>query len=417
MPIGFLLDHIWAVDAAMFSVVLAGAFGAIGLSSLRRRGEAARLRILEGRRADLKRWAAQGREAFERACPGLVRSWNLFQTIQLVKEWRSLLPKEFGPIFQRALEQSGKLQELERIALGDGAKWQRIETLRALGAAGSASSVPAFNMALGAKDEDVAYFAMLSLAEVEHSHAAEVLLDSAGQDSARGQKIASLLEGFKPEVLEEVLHESLQQDPKARYWALKLLVKLKPKGGAERVKEFVRDPSPDVRAAACECLGVMGGKAAEDALVSCLRDEAWFVQMHAVRALANIAAGDHFEDFITLLQETRSDYVKESIKSALAQDMARAVPHIRERLAGWDASIKRFCMQALVEANYVEEVLNGVVSPEEAQRREARELLSLMIRSGVYFGLKRALDAFSAEARKDIVSVVDEINPGLAAQL
>lgn len=417
MPLSPLLDRIWIIDAVMFGVVFASAFGAIGLSWLRRRLDEGKLRALDGQRSILKRCSEQGLTAFERVCPGLVRQWSLFQTIQITKEWRALLPKDFGPSLQRALEESGRLHELERLALGNGSKWERIEALRALGGAGSATSVPALNVALGAKDEDVAYFAMLSLAEIEHSHAAEALLDSVSQYGSRGQKVASLLENFKPEVLEEVLHESLQQDPKGRYWALKLLVKLKPTGRAKDILAFVHDPSPDVRAAACECLGAMGDKAAESALVECLRDEAWFVQMHAVRALAQLSAGDHFDDLMTLLKETSSDHVKESIKSALAQDMSRAIPHIRGKLAGNDASSKRFCMQALVEANYVEEILNGAISADSTQRRESRELLALMIRSGVYFGLKRALEAFAPESRRDIASIVADFDPSLAAQL
>lgn len=412
-----LLDAVWRIDAVLFLMVLCLSAGAIVSAWIRERGKIRRRHALNEIRRNLEDLVARSPEAFKTACPKMAKEWTIDQAIDIGNIWPPYIGDEDGLLFRECLADCGKIREMEQIALGKTNKWRRIAALRALGCTGSVLSVPVLREALKSKDEDIAYFAMISLSQIQNHESASALLDFLARNASRGHKIVSLLEHFPPEITHRVLETAHDSDERARYWAIMLLAKLKPGAHLKEIEGFARDPSPDVRAAACECLGELGNREAEGALLKCLHDKIWYVQMHAIRALSKLSGADYFEEFLGLMRPDASDFVKASVKNALVQDMDKAIPHIRLKLQEGDESTKRFCVQALVESNYVTKILNDTISSQPQTREEARELLRLMVKSGIYFGLKRSLNVFAPEASREIVKLVEQTDAALAASL
>ncbi len=249
-------------------------------------------------------------------CDLFIDSIDPLEAAEVIRNKEFLLPKKLNQELKACFISKNKIQEIEDIALKSRNKWRRIQAIISLGTSEDPSALKVIASCLTQKDEDVVYFSMLALGQIKSVPAAGVLLDFLGRHVYSGNRIVSLLEDFPAAIVDEIIKTTQSPDPFVRFWCVKLLAKFKPAGHFDRIVELTRDVSSDVRAAGCECLGEMGSAQAKDALLACLKDEAWFVRMRAVRALVKIFKNEA-APLVRPLLEDRELLVRESVKSVI----------------------------------------------------------------------------------------------------
>lgn len=353
------------------------------------------------------------------------------QFVAVTKRRAQCIPAGLEEAWHEACQASEKVAQIEALARGPrhkwhrmaarvrGAryKWRRIEALVCLGVLNSPQGLDILEEGLYEPDENISYFAMLALSQIKNSLSAAILLRFLSRDPIRGQKIVSLLETFPPTIADELLTVTENPNAAVRFWAVKLLSKFALDSCFERVASLTDDASPDVRAAACECLGNLGRSAAEDVLLPRLHDRVWFVRMQAVRALFKVAGTKHRPELLDLLAHDDSPHVKTSVKDILLKDIDHIVAYLEQCLRHGDDMTKKYCVEALVDANYIPRMLADLLSDDVTANAKAALLLDALIKSRIYFGLKRTLDVYDSEPRKKILGVIREIDNELACQI
>ncbi|MDD5437269.1 MAG: HEAT repeat domain-containing protein, partial [Candidatus Omnitrophica bacterium] len=248
-------------------------------------------------------------------------------------------------LFKECFIHSDTLKRAEETAGSSRNRWHRIEAILALGYAGKEGAVRIIREALNDKDPDIAYFSAIALGQLKTEASADALLDALRKTPALRRKIASILEAF-PFITDKVMAMAEEKDPVIRFWAIKLISKLKPGRYRGKIEAFAEDPSDDVRAAACECLGVIGDEGSEPVLVKHLKDDAWFVRMYAVRALSK-TLGERSIPIILKCMHDGSLYVLGSIKTAIKDNILTALPYFKNVLDGGDSFARSMFLEAI----------------------------------------------------------------------
>jgi HEAT repeat protein len=358
----------------------------------------------------------QSPDGVRKACPVIVRAFDLRQIFDIARYEGYGYSREFGHQIRECLLSSVDMNRMERLAGSSRNKWHRIEAIIILGYVDTPQAVKILTANLTHKDEDVVYFSILALSQRKTSEIAGLLLKSISKGIVSGQKIVSLLENFPLSVADSVCAELKDPDLSVRYWALKLLARLKFVEAVPLVAGLTRDRSADVRAAACECLGVLAKREAREVLMGCLKDEAWFVRMFAVRALGVIFGSESLELVAGLIDDA-SWPVKESVEKILARHIEKALPYLERCLVSPDGLTRASCVSAFVDAVYIPKILEDILDGSLQARELAQRLLEELIRSNFYFGLKKAVDGLQAHHREKILQVVSGIDGELARKL
>ncbi len=412
-----LCDLIWLTDQILFLFVIFMSIMTIAFVFFKERGDEKRLRILTKARKNIQRLTPKDLHAFKKTFPQVATKISPKQFFEMTKNWGKVYPEELEQYLRDFLLASGKIPEIEHRAKEGRNKWRRVEAITFLGYINSPATLEILKDSLLDKDVDVSYFSMLALARIKTRQSAGILLNFLGKHVFSGYKIVSLLESFPPSIVDEILELTESSDPAVRFWAVKLLSKFKPEGEWKRIADLTEDPSPDVRASACECLGILGDKGAKAVLMKRLQDKIWFVRMQAVRALSKIAGAECFPELIKLMSKDSSPFVKESVKNAIIDDISQALPYIEQFLESGDEKVKEYCVNALVDSNYIAEILGNVLSKDSTIRKRATLLLERMVKTNVYFGLKKTLDVFSPNSRAQLLEVVANIDENLVARM
>ncbi len=250
-------------------------------------------------------------------CESLIGRIDPLEAAEVIHGNKLVLSSKLNEELKACFVTENKIDEIKRIALKSRNKWRRIQAIISLGALDDPAVLGVLESGLADKDENVAYFSMLALGQIKNLPSAKILLNFLDKHIYSGYKIVSLLEDFPPLIVEEVVKTTQSHDPFVRFWCLKLLAKFKPVQYLSQILNLTKDPSGDVRAAGCECLGEMGAFQAKDALIFCLKDEVWFVRMRAIRALAKILKSECIP-LITPMLKDSDLLVRESAKNAIA---------------------------------------------------------------------------------------------------
>jgi HEAT repeat protein len=275
---------------------------------------------------------------------------------------------------------------------------------------------------LKSRDEDVAYFSILALGNIKEVKSARVLLAFLEKNVFRAHKIVSLLETFPDSIVDEVIKVACSPNPVARFWAVKLLTKFKPQQCLVLLARLTKDVSADVRAAACECLGELQDAQAKDFILPALKDPAWFVRMHAIRALLKVAGKECQSSDVCIKETIRlieddSWPVKEAVRKAMAQNIEAALPYIEDYLKGEDRNIKIICIGALMDSGYLPRLLNDLLSARGEKAKKAMQLFKDLIASGLYFGFRKMLLQFDTAAQKKILEITSAIDKDFALRI
>ncbi|MFH1593866.1 MAG: HEAT repeat domain-containing protein [Candidatus Omnitrophota bacterium] len=411
-----ITDFVWIVNKALLILALILSAFIIIYDSVRKALDNRSQNRLENTKKLLRNLARSSKTPSKDTCSGIINRLTIKQIFDIVKSDEAAGSKEFKSHLTSCLEKAGKFDRLEKIASGSGRKWTRIQAIMTLGYCEIHSALPILKDALLSKDSDISYFSMLALGQIKNNMSARILLDFLEKKMYSGYKIVSILESFPRTIVKEVVNKTGSSDPVARFWAVKLLTTFKPQDHADRIEELTRDESADVRAASCEFLGELKNKRSLPPILQCLNDSAWFVRMRAVRALFSLLEKDCVSYIIGMLNDP-SKFVKESVKEVVIQDIESYLPHIETCLLTGSEEAKKCCVDALVDSEYISQLLKSLLSEHPDKKERATALLAALIRSDFYFGLKKVLDTFPGNDRKSILEIIKSMDSGLEKRI
>jgi HEAT repeat protein len=200
---------------------------------------------------------------------------------------------------------------------GERGRWRRIAALHIVCRSGHADLIPVLRRALRDRDRDVAAAAVTLLGTVAEAEAAALLVTALRERLYVPSRVAARLDRFPLEVAEIVAPLIRDLDPVARFWGATLLARYGGRPGvAGALARLRRDRDPNVRKAAIESLGRIGGPLAAETARFLLRDDQWFVRAHAARALGDLGRADLAADVVPLLADAQW-WVRAAAKDAL----------------------------------------------------------------------------------------------------
>jgi len=282
-------------------------------------------------------------------CTLIMRKSTPFEFSDILKRQSKIPSGKFSSQLMECINDSGKIPGIERTAKKSMLKWRRIEAIVMLGYLNSANALGILEQSLSSKDSDISYFSLISLGHIKNAESAKILLAAVKNRTFAGSKIASILEHFPPVIVEILIKGAEGQDESLRVWSIKLISRFKPKQYANKISVFTDDASPDIRASACECLGEIGEESTKEAVKKCLKDNIWYVRMHATRALESILGPGSISDIAPLLKDDHW-FVRENVKDIMVKHFSQARPFIEKFLGETDEDVKRDCVEIMDNA-------------------------------------------------------------------
>lgn len=222
----------------------------------------------------------------------------------------------------------------ELAALSDRRGWRRATAAYTLGNMITRAAVPALVATLSDPEREVRAAATLSLGKLEAEEAVEPLVEALAKEAVPRSVAAQTLLMIGPEAVPRLIAQARDSDPDVRAAAIELVGLLGgPDDGAFLVAGL-RDPAAEVRAKSARALGRLGAAEGATALRAALDDRIAFVRTAAAIALGAIGGA---EAAPALLEQARRDQFDAA--RAAAQSLARVDPEAlraaaRDREAG-----------------------------------------------------------------------------------
>lgn len=305
--------------------------------------------------------------------------------------------------------------KVERLARKSRNKWSRIEAMLALGFAGAPSAQVALEKGLFDKDPDISYFSLLALGRIKTDLSLRILLVFLKMNVLMRQKTASILEFFPPSAADRIIKLADDPDPELRFWALKILSRFKPVQYIEKIKVLSQEGDHNVRAAACECLGNIGGKEAQEILIKRLKDESWFVRVQAARGLSQ-AMGADCAQYIAPLLSDNSLNVVEAAGEILAKHSEASLPYLEKLLTGDDGLAKRKATEILATSGLIEKLVRGALKDNVSDSHQM-ELIAALIGTGAHYSIESAVLRLELPERLEMIGKIKSIDDGFARHL
>ena len=319
-------------------------------------------------------------------------------------------------LFKESFITADKVKALESSAKRPRNKWRRIEAIIALGYTQADSALDILEKALYSKDDDISYFSALAIGRISAMRSVDILMSFLKKKPSMRRKTASILESLSPDITDEVIKFADDADPEVRVWAARLLSRSVSKQYIKKVEEMTEDPSPDVRAAACECLANLNDKASKQLLISRLRDDIWFVRMHAVRSLSKIFGKESIPEIIDLINDG-SLLVLDSVKTAIADNIDAALPYMSKIFEGDYELPKRICIETIESSGCTIEILRDALSDNKDRRSLAIRILIAMVKTNAHLGLETALKEMDEATRNMLLDIARIHDAGLATHI
>jgi HEAT repeat protein len=410
MDYNYYSDIVWVVDAALACIILITVSAIIAYALLKDREWERRRRALLGIKKGVYEMVLAGRDPGEATCQLFSSSITPQQFIDIVTN-RSKTAVFFNESEQDFLKNCfigpEQIKRLERIALGASNKWRKIEAILCLGYTQRPESAAALAKTLLSRDTDIAYFSAVSLGQIRTAGSARALLGCLKKRRLNSYKIMSILSAFPAEAAGDIAKLALDRDAAVRERAATLLSKFDAAPYLETVKKLAVDRSPDVRAAACDCLAACGKDNAEarDLLDGLARDDHWMVRARAVRALGRLCGGACLGGIIGLVNDA-SWSVVDAVRDVMTANIAAAVPYMEKILEGGYDVAKRCCVTALEASGYLVKALKEAAGPEGAR---ALKLLSAVARAGYASVMASAAASLEPPQRQKALEVLGRL--------
>jgi HEAT repeat protein len=252
-------------------------------------------------------------------------------------------------LFKSCFATPEHISRLTKFVKGSRNKWPRIEAILSLGHSQLESVIDTIKGPLLGKDKDTAYFSMIALGQIKTVASARALLERLRKDPSSGYGVASILESYPKDIVDDVIKLTGDRDPMVRFWAVTILSKFASVEHIGKIEKFAADPSAELRAAACDCLGNTGNVEAKPTLLKCLKDDSWLVKKHAIYALEKVMGDKAVPDVIELIS-SHSWSVIDAVKDVMTKHIKASLPFIEKFIAGHDYITKKYSIIALKSA-------------------------------------------------------------------
>ena len=263
---------------------------------------------------------------------------------------------------------------------GERGRWRRIAALHIVCRSGHADLMPVLRRALLDADQDIVAAAVSLLGTVPDVEAAALLVTALRQQLYTHSRVAARLDRFPLEIAEVVAPLIRDEDPVARFWGATLLARYGARPGVTSALAHLRsDPDPNVRKAAVESLGRIGGPVAADTALHLLRDDVWYVRAHAARALGDLGRADLAPEIMPLLADGQW-WVRAAAKDAL---LAMG-PAVATDVAAYLDHADRFARNGAAEVLQNLGVLDALASRAPGEEGEAAD--SVLLRKAAAAG-------------------------------
>ncbi|MBI4458813.1 MAG: HEAT repeat domain-containing protein [Acidobacteria bacterium] len=325
--------------------------------------------------------------------------------------------KRLGEVFERA----GLLEERIKILRRRGARWERLRSAAVLGQIRSAAAIPALSETLTDPCRPLCSEALRSLGLIGSPAAAPALLHFLRQGIP--EEPAIWLDAVTACVQEAGDFLPLLQDEReeVRILAARALAESPqplPSSLFESWSSLAFDPNPEVRAQAMRVLGRSQDERAVSLLVSGTQDEAWFVRLRAVAALASAGAPAVLE--AVLRTSGDPDFrVRQRAAATLASLAARPAQVLEWLVNMQDRYAVEGFLSQLARSGLLWRALPLLLAPGESKRQDAEKLLSGAVAAGYYQFLLDAVESHPEwRVRLAIARLLAEAdNPELAEEL
>jgi HEAT repeat protein len=297
------------------------------------------------------------RLALELAAAGAVLAWLLISLVAVVgrigHDWRRRVRPGHGLGPRRArllLRRAGRHR-------GEAGKWRRIAALDELARTRHPRSRALLRRALRDPDRDVAGASVRALGELGvlgEAWAVDALLEALRHEWAPRSRVATQLDRLTPGIGPRLVRLLDEQEPGVRFWAATLLGSC-PGVGRDGLVALTQDLDPNVRAAATESLGERVDLGVLDVLRERLQDEAWFVRVHACRALGRLGTAREAASVARCLADPWW-WVRAAAKDALRGFGLPAARVLLRHLDDADGFARNGAAEVLLELGVVEQL-------------------------------------------------------------
>lgn len=412
----YYTDIVWNIDKTLFILTAIMGVAVIIYALLRNHSENKRRQGILNIKKNVNALATLGQKPSDGTCPTVgATTSQQFLDVEMERE-QVLFDGTEKQFIRKCFGTSPQIDAIRKMALSSRNKWRRIEAILSMGYAEDTASLGIIKNAALDKDEDVAYYSLLALGLIKNIESAKILLELMKKNIFSPSKIASLLETFPPEIVDETAKMMDDASPLVRFWAINLIAKFKVARYLKKLEELTKDPSSDVRAAACESLGAIGNRESKGALLKCLKDKSWIVRTSAVKVLSSIIGGEAIKE-VALLIKDDSLLVREAVKAAMASNIEASMPFIKAILSENDELAKREVIEALEISGYTKKLLKSIISKEAEKKSEAVNLLKLMIRAQAHFGIETVLDSLGKTEYNETLEVLQTIDRSFAEHI
>ncbi len=337
---------IWAVNAVLLLLVIATSAVIYFSAAFKERLWQVRRRALLEIKRDIYEVVLSGKATSGSVCQPFIDNITPQQFIDIATN-RSIdaafFNKSEQQLIKNCFNSPEKAEGFVKIAKTAKNKWRRIEAMLCLGYANITSTIDLLDKALSSRDEDVVYFAMISLAQIKTVGSAKALLGFLRSRPSNSYKVASILSGFPKDIADEVIKLTADKDPEVRLSAVTILSKFASGHHIKKLGSLAWDVSAEVRAAACDCLGNIGAK---EMLVECLKDSSWLVKRHAILALEKAIGAGAVPEVIGLINDA-SWSVVDAVKDVMTVHIKESLPYIEKFISGEDYIPKKYSIIVL----------------------------------------------------------------------
>jgi HEAT repeat protein len=401
-------------NIAFFLFILSGATGVVTVVYASLAGLASRNMSVEKafllKAGYLREMVSRGRLP-ESAVPGLLlRMFSLNDILDMLSGKGPDIPEEEKNIIMSGLRKPGFTDKIERWAKRRN-KWRRIKSIIIIGYLDTPRAFEILRKAVLSKDEDTAYFALLSFGRIKKNGSVDMIFNVLSVKRFSGYKVASILETFPPEFDDKIAEYMDDMEEESRYWALKVLSRKASLKFIKRICELTNDESADIRAAACEYLGNSGCAETAGFLEARLEDDAWFVRIHAIRSLEKLLDDGFSEKLLSCMQDENLT-VRETAKGVVTRHMNKAAPRIYELLRDGDESVRKNCLEVIDRSGLTEKLIERILSADESVKYDAMKVFSELVKADSRFGIQGVLEKMPPDDVETILRIVGEIDPG-----
>ena len=302
---------------------------------------------------------------------------------------------------------STKFNKIQRIALSSRFKGQRTIAIKILGKLRSDKFVlPLSDIIKKSKQPDIIYSAIQALAEINSELSVEVIISLLGTGKFSNSKIVSTLETLNRSLLGQSIERQNDASGTVRFWVANLLGNSKNLSSSEALTKMLKDRDPNVRAAACESIGMIGNNEAVPLLHDMLEDNFWFVRLHAIKSLGNFLSPESIDKIVPSLSD-KNWWVRQNAKSALKKFGTKITPYMYPVLKDKDRFARNSAVEILEDTGAADMVFNKVITSNVSDEKTYAHFVDF-IKAEAFFWLKSRLNDVSDEKRKTMLKLMDE---------